>query len=220
MAYVLSAKKHPQPGPWVYLGLFVFVIITERMRPMRRRRCSPATILFVSTALLAGVFFITNIVVTTVHGVNHGVVEVGGLLPDAVASSRHPRCMLSAFHQLCLSLDNSTGPMFSSARERCHRDPQLFLRREYQGYKPSSAQSNARALMHEKQIRRLSIGAGPDKMLVCSDVTSRSTLCTERKHLDLFEMNSWISLALATHSLNDTTIEGFDVIFAGKCLRL
>jgi len=148
-----------------------------------------------------------------------------------------PNCMLRSFHHLCFSFDVQAEEQSSS----CHQDPEQFIERQYQRYSPSQKQLDTRMLMHDKQIRTLSVGANKHK--ICDDVVVGSTMCTERAQLDLFEINSWISLALATRNKeaagnsdsnsngnsngdsnnnsnsNNNAVNGFDVIFSEHVLE-
>jgi predicted SAM-dependent methyltransferase len=149
--------------------------------------------------------------------------------PMAYNNGATPSCMLRSFHQLCFSfqaeqsksIQNSNSD--SSWAASCHQDPEQFMKQQYQRYSPSQKQIDTRTLMHDKQIRTLSVGA--DKDNICDDVVVGSTMCTEREQLDLFEINSWISLVLATRNkatgnsnINDV-VNGFDVIFSEHVLE-
>lgn len=133
-------------------------------------------------------------------------------------------CVLNSFHELCSSLDQSFSSDFGSGGDHirseeffCHQDPEGFLKRKYRTHIPSKTQLETRALMHSRQIRSLSVGAA--KKGICNDVVARSTVCTDREQLDLFAINSWISLVLATRGTDVTKVNGFEVIFAEHVLE-
>ena len=146
--------------------------------------------------------------------------------PTSLSSS----CMLRSFHQLCSSFsefgssssgvgigDNTTS---NSEALLCHKDPEGFLTNQYQTlYSPSKTQLKTRAVMYDKQIRSLSVGAQKDKATICNDVVNGFTICTDREQLDLFEINSWISLFLATRRKDGTKADGFEVIISEHVLE-
>jgi predicted SAM-dependent methyltransferase len=150
--------------------------------------------------------------------------ENEALVPTTRTGSATPSCMLGSFHQLCFSFqaEQSKSNTNSNSAASCHQDPERFLKQHFQRSSPSQKQLETRTLMHDKQIRNLSIGA--NNVDICDDVVVGSTICTEREQLDLFETNSWISLVLATRNKaagnsNSNAVNGFDAIFSEHVLE-
>jgi Uncharacterized protein conserved in bacteria len=143
---------------------------------------------------------------------------------EETTSATEKSCGAKVYHQLCLRFDGADSL-------KCHKHPKEFLEKKFSEYTPSETEMKARALMKEKKITHLSVGAAKSK--ICSDVIRRATLCTDRAELDLFELNSWLNLLQSTISYtsssggsarsalnsNGHNDGGFEVIFSEHVLE-
>jgi len=176
-------------------------------------------------ALIVCVSFLNNVLVT--KSIIQGKDALFAKNTDYSSTAIHHEptsCISNAFHQLCSSFSELMSEdslhhntTHDSETILCHKDPETFLKNQnLTKCNPIKTQLATRALMYDKQIRRLSVGAS--KQGVCSDVVMGHTLCTDREQLDLLETSSWMSLILATHKQDndDSTldVEGFDVVFS------
>lgn len=97
----------------------------------------------------------------------------------------HDPCATRSLYVLCKYYT-------ADAETACYRDPLRFLNKRYQAYSPSEGELGARDMMHKNGLSALSVGA--NKFGLCNDVRPSKTFCTDRPQLDLFRMESWMSI--------------------------
>jgi len=119
-----------------------------------------------------------------------------------------PSCLLRSLHHLCFNFDGANS-------SKCHSDPKSFLEAQFAQYVPSGQEMATRQLMMANNITKVSVGAHKKK--ICNDVIPQATMCTDRAELDLFQINSWISLVQSTK--DEHGHGGFDVIFSEHVLE-
>jgi len=144
------------------------------------------------------------------------------VIQEEVPLSSSSSCMAKSYHSMCFFYDNNT--YFSS----CQADPKRFLENQFKkNYQPSKAEINARNILQQTGVRSISVGS--DKQNICNDVKVGATLCTEQENLDLFEINSWLSILQGTKqkkgstnnsaTQDDSHVEGLESIFAEHVLE-
>jgi hypothetical protein len=169
---------------------------------MRKCILIPAAIVLLVLVIQIGGFYITDRLCSSASS------AAGPVVPqehNVKSSSNETPCLNPAYHHLCFSFHGDDVT-------RCHQNPESFLKEDFSKYRPSLRELEARDLMSRLTIRNLSIGSSTSGKL-CNDVVKQATVCTDRPDLDLFKINSWLSLFLGTNG------KGLDVVFAEHVLE-